>query len=323
MANTKGIKSTQKEHKVYCSACGKEKSVRSFYQSNQAIYNNDKQYGRFPICKDCIKKRIYIRDTGEIDKNAFKSMLQKLNLPFWDILYQKALMDDRETFGTFITLLNTFYKTRSTEMCWEDGEMDGKPDSKNALDITNIKENNSTATKERILDWGRGFSDDEYDFLDNELEEWKKTYKWGKRAELILLKEICMTLLRIREARESNGDVSKLQKDLQDLMKTASIDPAKANIADNGKSLDAFGVWIKDIETKKPAEWFEDQEKYKDMDSFVPYIKNYIVRPIKNFLTGNRDFKINENIDVDIDNIDIELNEEEDIPEDKLIGSDE
>ena len=84
-------------------------------------------------------------------------------------------------------------------------------------------------------------------------------------------------------------------------MKTASVDPAKANAASAGKSHDAFGLWIKDIEQFKPAEWFEEQEKYKDMDGFILYIQNYIVRPIRNFITGNRDFQVNDNIDVSLD----------------------
>ena len=88
-------------------------------------------------------------------------------------------------------------------------------------------------------------------------------------------------------------------------MKTASVDPAKANQASSGKLQDAWGVWVKDIEQFKPAEWHDRQEKYKDMDGFIPYIKDYIVRPIKNFITGQRDFQIK-------DNINIVLSEDED-----------
>ncbi|HSH51936.1 MAG TPA: hypothetical protein VK982_09470 [Bacteroidales bacterium] len=73
-------------------------------------------------------------------------------------------------------------------------------------------------------------------------------------------------------------------------MKTASVDPAKANAISSGQSVDRFGVWIKDIEQYRPAEWWEQQEKYVDMDGFKLYIKDYIVRPIKNFFTGTKDF---------------------------------
>ena len=310
MAKTNNIDEILYPPKVYCPNCGKDKILRFFYGSKQEIHNNETYHQKYPICKQCIKNKVYNEKTGQLDKAEFKKMLQKLDLPFKNDVYLTALEDRRESFGTYISLLNTAYRQRQDMMCWADGETEEKKEQINQQIINNI--DNSQITKEMMMTWGRGFDIDEYEFLDNELEEWKKTYKYGKRAELILLKEICTTLLRIRKATEAKEDVSKLQKDLQDLLKTASIDPAKANIADNGKSLDAFGVWIKDIEAKRPAEWFEEQEKYKDMDGFSLYIENYIVRPIRNFLTGTRDFQINDSIDVDLDGADIGQNDEGD-----------
>ena len=66
-----------------------------------------------------------------------------------------------------------------------------------------------------------------------------------------------------------------------------------------------LGLFIKDIEQFRPAEWHEQQEKYVDMDGFKPYIKNYIVRPIENFLTGVRNFFVDDNIDADLDSVDV------------------
>lgn len=152
-----------------------------------------------------------------------------------------------------------------------------------------------------ILFWGRGFSLEDLIFLETELSSWKQTHKCDNQAEVTLLREICIKILEIRKSREKKDSTGGLQKELQDLMKTASVDPAKANAASAGKSHDAFGLWIKDIEQFKPAEWFEEQEKYKDMDGFILYIQNYIVRPIRNFITGNRDFQVNDNIDVSLD----------------------
>ena len=297
----------EKEHEIYCQACNHTKLERNFYKSNSPKYAGDIYHGRAPFCKKCIKEKIYMKN-GMLDKKEFLFVLKTyLDLPFFNKVFLKCLEDTRETLWAYITTLNLNAKTRN--LTWIAGETEEKAEA----DIK-VNEDNSKITEEMKMDWGKGFSYDEYEFLDNELFEWEKTYKYGKRAELILLKEICMTLLRIRKVREGDGDedVSKLQKDLQDLLKTASIDPAKANIADNGKSLDSFGVWIKDIENKRPAEWFEEQDKYKDMDGFVKYIENYIVRPIRNFLTGNRDFQINDDIDADLDSVDVDQTDEGD-----------
>ena len=296
------------ENKIKCPICGKWKNkTRKFYLSNKLDYDTFDH--RCFYCIDCLNDMCFNK-SGVPDIDGFKNVLENyLDRPFFLELYKKSLEDSRATLGAYNSRLNTgTYKNK--DLRWADGETEEKKEQVKQQIINNI--DNSQVTKEMIMTWGRGFDIDEYEFLDNELAEWEKTYKFGKRAELILLKEICITLLRIRIATESKDDVSKLQKDLQDLLKTASIDPAKANVADNGKSLDAFGVWIKDIEAKRPAEWWQEQEKYKDMDGFIPYIKNYIVRPIKNFITGNRDFQINDNTNVDIDNIDTDTSDEGD-----------
>ena len=153
-----------------------------------------------------------------------------------------------------------------------------------------------------VLFWGKGFdSIDDYIFLETELSNWKKTHKCDNQAEVTLLKEICIKILIIRNKRAEGETVSQDVKELQELFKTASVDPAKANVASAGKSHDAWGLFVKDIEQFRPAEWHDKQEKYKDMDGFIPYIKNYILRPIKNFVTGNRDFQINDNINVNLE----------------------
>jgi hypothetical protein len=164
---------------------------------------------------------------------------------------------------------------------------------------------NEEIEEDLILFWGKGFSLEDIIFLETELSNWKQTHKCDNQAELTLLKEICIKILDIRTKRANKQDVSKEQDDLQKLFKTASVDPAKANQASAGKSHEAFGVWVKEIEQFRPAEWYEKQDKYVDMDGFKPYLKNYISRPIENFLTGVRNFFVDDDIDADLDSVDI------------------
>ena len=143
--------------------------------------------------------------------------------------------------------------------------------------------------------WGEQFSWDEYEFLERELAEWKHKHKCDNQSEITLLKEVCIKILEIRQLRKLGKPTIVPIKELQDLMKTASLDPAKANIADGGKSLDAFGLWVKDIEEYEPAEFFEDKKIYEDFDGFKKYADKYIYRPLKNLLSGSRDFNIDDN----------------------------
>ena len=75
-------------------------------------------------------------------------------------------------------------------------------------------------------------------------------------------------------------------KELQDLLKTSGLTPSQANAASAGNSADAFGVWIKDIEQLSPAEWWKDQEKFKDMDG-IEEDRNSITESTRKFILGN------------------------------------
>ena len=288
--------------------CGTENVVKDLYVGRSEIYSF---YGKIPYCKKCIEK-IYKKYFEEFqdEKKAVYMMCQRLDIPFKYSAYEGALKDASkrswEIYQAYIGKINSLGSTNNYGNCFDDSD---KWVEINQENLSNDDEDNDfEVTNEMKIFWGFGLDKMDYYFLEIELEEWKKTHKCDNRAELTLLKEICLKVLEIRKAREKKENVSKEQRDLQDLMKTASLDPAKANIASAGKSVDAFGVWVKDIETKRPAEWWEDQEKYKDMDGFTPYIKKYIVRPIKNFFTGSKDFNID---DIDIDTKDAESGEED------------
>jgi hypothetical protein len=94
----------------------------------------------------------------------------------------------------------------------------------------------------------------------------------------------------MRKKRALGDDPSEEQKALQNLIKTANFVERKSITAQNQNIKDSFGEWIKEIEDTSPAEWVDNQKKFKDIDGLQGYIKKYIIRPLKNFVTGSRDF---------------------------------
>lgn len=254
----------------------KGRKLTDFYMT---INSNFFKTPKIHICKDCIKEFVYTAE-GEINLKNFKKILQVLDMPFIQNCFDSSVADKNDTFGTYYKNIALNHLGKS----YEDG------DTEEFLKVIN----DSVKTEQEIKGfWGYGFDDKEYDFLEGELARWKQTHKCDVQAEITLLREICITVLDTRNARINKNPTKDLRKELQDLMKTASVDPAKANSIGSGQTVDRFGVWLKDIEEKKPSEWWEDQEKYKDADGFIPYIKDYIVRPIRNFFSGNKDFVIN------------------------------
>jgi len=281
----------------YCRKCEKTMNLDKFYEATNPMLDTN---GKMSICKDCCNALydMYFSIYNNVDI-ALQLTCQDL-----DVRYSRDALKQAQThvenllkkgskadkiFGYYKSKLGSTNKSNSGMESFRYRDSDDLIDSK---DI-NLDEN---IDDDLLLFWGKGFDIDDYIFLETEMSNWKQTHKCDNQAEVTLLREICIKILQIRKARETKDNEGNLQKELQDLMKTASVDPAKANAASAGKSHDAWGVWVKDIEQLRPAEWHDQQEKYIDMDGFISYIKDYIVRPIKNFITGQRDFQIKDDV---------------------------
>lgn len=147
--------------------------------------------------------------------------------------------------------------------------------------------------------WGKGFTEEEYQFLEDRLAEWKSSYSCQTKSEEFYMKEACLKELDLRRAREGRGgSVDAITKSMNELLKAAALTPAQTNAADSGKSFDTWGTIIKQIEETTPAEYYKDKGLFKDFDGIEKkYIIPYIVRSLKNFVLGSRDFNITEDSD--------------------------
>jgi hypothetical protein len=301
----------------YCRKCQKTMDLSKFYPTTNLFLDSN---GYLSICKECSNNIYdhYFSIYGNMEQ-ALQLTCQDLDVRFSKetVKQVQSQVDKLLSQGKKASAIFGFYKSKlgSTgknnegldSFRYKDSDFVDKKELATFNPINNDDEDEIDEDLE--IFWGKGFAIDDLIFLESELTNWKKTHKCDNQAEITLLKEICIKILIIRNKRALGENTSSDLKELQDLMKTASVDPAKANAASAGKSLDSFGIWVKDIEQLRPAEWYEQQEKYKDMDGFVPYIKNYIVRPIENFLTGVRNFVVNDNIDADLDSADIGISD--------------
>jgi len=291
--------------KVYCRICMDYHIATNFYECTNPMIDKN---GLMSVCKTHCNQ-IY-DDYFSIYNNleiALQLTCQDLDVRFSKeaLIQAQSHIESLLTKGKKADKIFGYYKSKlsSTNKSNERMESFRYKDSDVLNDIEDIVDED--IDDDLLLFWGRGFDIDDIIFLEAELSAWKQTHKCDNQAEITLLREICIKILDIRKAREKKDNVGILQKELQDLFKTASVDPAKANAASAGKSHESYGLWVKDVEQFRPAEWFEQQDKYKDMDGLIPYIKNYIVRPIENFFTGVRNFIVNDNIDADLDSVDI------------------
>jgi len=298
---------------IYCRKCMKKSAAKNFYEATDIFLDSN---GKMSICKYCIEDMYqrFMLSEGSIDRAILK-LCKVLNVKFDG----NAL----ETTMGFIERLESKGKiTESTFGIYRRSIKDGGKNALgNPIDSTYVEtarylpDDSLVDYEQTDLDylakfWGTNFTAEDYEFLEEIFSEWKKTHKCDTRAEETLLKEICHVELKIRKARIEDKSTASLVKELQDLMKTANVDPAKAAIAGAGKSQDTFSSFIKTIEENEPADFYKDKDLFKDFFNIDWYFKKYITRPLKNFLLQSRDFNVE--TEDDEDEFDIsEVNEEE------------
>ncbi|GIU69829.1 MAG: hypothetical protein KatS3mg002_1065 [Candidatus Woesearchaeota archaeon] len=266
--------------------------------------------GYMSVCRYCVNEITNNFYSSEKDwKKTFLLACKIFNVIYDDVYVEKTvqLMDKMTAlgkpidspFGTYIRIVSTNnnYNINANDLTFNQPtiiyrENDTLEDYEE-LDIQRLRD-----------DWGENLSEEEYVFLEEKFAKWKETTKCETYAEELLIRELCHKENEIRKARLANNPVDGLVKSLQEIMKNTALTPAIKNSAMNNRGAESFGVWIRDIETKSPAEWYNDVQKYKDMDGIGEDIED-IKRSIKNFITGSRDF----NTDISIIENEYELDD--------------
>ena len=292
---------------VYCRKCMKSKNPKDFYQATD-LYLDTNQL--MSVCRDCISQMYvdFYKTNHSITKTIL-SMCRILNIKFDEETIESVKLhlqtqgkqeDDPSVYGIFKG------KLVATAKKSVDSSVDG-------IDFS-FHEPISYVAEEQIDDddfegegadlkisWGADLEADDYVFLEEKLSEWKKDYSCSNKAELFLMKELCFKELELRRARASggSGSVDSILKSMDVLLKSAALTPAQATAAASGKTMDSWGMLIKQVEQTQPAELY-DKKIFDDFDNLKTYITNYIKRPMLNFWGASKSFELIGEDDVEI-----------------------
>ena len=290
---------TKRVNKNYCRFCQCNKAASKFYDAVDTYLDKN---GKMSICIDCINE-IFDKNFA-LNNDVSKTILvlcRMLNVAYLDSAVQAAILHVAKlvektgnmtgVFGIYKSKLTSFAGLNQTSV------LTITEPSTHVSDV-NYEEVDEHQDAEYLKQfWGENMSLDDYAYLERELDDWEKTHKHDSKAEITLLKEICLQQLVIRKERQLEHSLVAPLKLLQDLMKTANVDPAKASLNDSGKSQDTFSGFVKMIEENEPADYYKDKGLFKDYDNIEWYFDKYVRRPLKNFVTGSRDFDVTEDND--------------------------
>lgn len=279
---TKPVTTTKKKVKLnYCTMqlAGKCKNKEGilpeseFYTANSVFYIN----GKYNICKNCLREYVY-ESNGDINTNKLKNIFRVYDIPFFEKEWESALNDDKETIGVYFKNIYLNHKNQS----WIDGDFQESDKVRsNSLGMDD---------EELIARWGEGWSISDMQWLERDYMEWLTHHDCDKLSVQKLVQMICIKELEIRKARESGKPTDKLEKSLMEIMNSSNLTPRNMSAVNETDSTKIFGIWLKDIEQNKPAEYFKDKSLYYDYDNIMDYFNRFILRPMKNLLVGSREF---------------------------------
>lgn len=273
-----------------CTMCGEVKpvTVANFYKSYSILFKNNYD-NRMCWCKDCVLG--YVSElNNNIYHNEYKSLQEVCNL--MDIYYNADLYsslrdsakekgDDTPQYNIYIQKVNSLPQYRGKVFS------DSEELSENIkVELEEIEINDKELSKR----WGKSWSREDLQWLEENYTEWLTHNDCEKLSVQRLVQMICIKELEIRQTREMGKPTDKLEKSLMELMNSSNLTPRTMSAMNETDSTKVFGMWLKDIEQYKPAEYFEDKKLYFDFDGILEYFNKFILRPMKNLLVGTRDF---------------------------------
>lgn len=272
---------------IKCTCCGKETSERNFYISKSFIY---KATSHLPVCKTCLGN-IYDRyyEKYQDYKLALYYMCRSVGICFNLGSYNAVLQEIQNGKTTNVWQI---YMTKLNSLGTKNGAGDDF-DSSDSIDIEAEIQNSSEErglTKEIICKWGNGYNDDDYIWLENTYNDWVSKYKSDTLSEQKTFKLLAIKEFQIMKAVEKNGNTDKLEETYLKLMSAGNVTPRDANASMDDENTKGLGIWTKDIEKYRPAEYFADKKLYKDFDNFIDYLNRFVFRPIKNFLMKTKEY---------------------------------
>jgi hypothetical protein len=134
------------------------------------------------------------------------------------------------------------------------------------------EESDFTVTREMIRTWGKGFTADQYQFLEEEYMEWTTKNICKTKSQEELFRNIALAQLDVRIARQNGGKVTEALKALQDLMNSANILP-KQNSDNILADTQTFGTLLKKFEETAPIP--DPDESWKDVDGIRRYMNTW------------------------------------------------
>ena len=130
------------------------------------------------------------------------------------------------------------------------------------------KENKSKTRIKTIKFWGAGFTDDDYDYLQEQYDDWTSRHECKTKTQEEVFKRICFKQLEILKTTRAGKDTKELDRTFQNYLDTANLKPwQNTNALSDAQTL---GTLIQKWENEKPLPDIDPE--LQDVDRIGLYI---------------------------------------------------
>lgn len=286
----------------HCRRCQKVKRSSFFHKAVDLTIDTN---GFFSICKECVDelyKKVLESEYGSVQKTVLH-LCRKLNVKYDEAAIEAATKQIESSnwnadkfFGVYRAKLLAVSKSASDSPM--NLEYMDNPTIVTNEDYDNREEGFTEEDFNRLKSfWGMTYTQDEIAILEEKYMRWSESHSINTESERVLLKLICIKELEIDKAIAVNSSTTVLLKEFQELLKTSGLNPSSAVAAGTNKSQETWGNFVKMVEETEPAEFYKDESLFKDFDNINEYWQKFVVRSIKNFITGSKDFNLESSAD--------------------------
>lgn len=287
---------------------------------------------KLPYCKECCSKILTkYKKEGHGLEGALYLTSAINNLPYiaekveatFDHVTNEAKRGSNVTniFGTYYSKLKI---ETSKHHLWKDFSMTDI-DYKDIATHIEKRDIQKKDMEQLELDWGKQSDIENYSLLDYWFEELVEG-RTVTKAEELLYRDLCLARLSKRkieqynpEAKGENEDVSKVQTQINNLMKLLKIDNFQEKKQESlvERMLESR---IAIVEKEKPAFHYQDLKKNEDFLGRGKYFYDHIYRPFKNVLKGSKVYNIvpDEEDDKTTEEYEVEMLESKDIESEEI-----
>lgn len=294
-AKPKKIVPQETDGSYKCSCCGKvyKKQMGNFPVSNSILFAGNNHYAT--ICRSCLDK--YYSQLVDFysgnEEHAVEHCCWMLDCYYNTDAYamtfgkstggsricnylSKVNMNQIKTKGTtYIDTLKERYSNKIMTL-----------DHLEETDEDGVKV--AHASKETVMFFGFGYTDEEYEYLENQYTDWTTRYECKTKAQEELFKSLCIAQLTIQKAQRggSTKEISDAMKTFQDLLGTANLKPSQSN--DNALAdQNTFGTLIRKWENERPIS--KPEPEWEDVDGIKKMIDTFFLGHLCNLVHVQND----------------------------------